>query len=160
MRRKEKQITDRHEMISILTEARYVTVAMCDEDGPYLVSLTHGYDEKRNALYFHCAQGGRKVDVLQKDNRIWGQALVDLGYAEGRCDHLYATTQFRGRVTFVEDLEEKRHALKTMIRKNEPSPDRVIAEQISEDSLLRVRIGRIDIDFMSGKRSDRVIVSL
>ena len=160
MRRREKEVTDRRELVRVLLEARHVTVAMCDEDGPYLVTLTHGFDEGRNALYFHCAKDGRKVEALRRDNRVWGQALVDLGYAEGSCDHLYETTQFRGKVTFVEDLEEKRHALVTMIRKNEPEPEKVISEQITDETLRSVGIGRIDIDLMTGKRSDRVEVAV
>ncbi len=159
MRRREKEVTDRAEMVRVLKETRYVTVAMCDEDGPYLATLSHGYDEARNAIYFHCAQEGRKVDALRRDNRVWGQALIDLGYAHGSCDHLFQTTQFRGRVTFVQDAEEKRHALMTMILKHEGDPEKVAAEQVDDDSVRRVNIGRIDIDLMTGKRSDKVVVS-
>jgi nitroimidazol reductase NimA-like FMN-containing flavoprotein (pyridoxamine 5'-phosphate oxidase superfamily) len=160
MRRKEKEVTDRTEMVRVLMAARYVTVAMSDDAGPYLATLTHGYDAERNAIYFHCAREGRKVDILRRDGRVWGQALVDLGYAEGRCDHLYETTQFRGKVTFVKDADEKRHALEMLIRKNEKGPDAVMTEQVTEDSVRRVNIGRIDIDLMTGKRSAKVIVSV
>jgi nitroimidazol reductase NimA-like FMN-containing flavoprotein (pyridoxamine 5'-phosphate oxidase superfamily) len=160
VRRKEKEVTDRDEMVRVLLETRHVTIAMCDEEGPYLATLTHGYDRDRNAIYFHCAWEGRKVDALKRDNRVWGQALIDLGYSQGSCDHLYETTQFRGRVTFVEDLEEKRHALMTMIRKNEQEPEKVAAEQVTEDSVRRVNIGRIDIELMTGKRSEKVVVTI
>ena len=61
MRRKEKEVTDRAEMVRVLNTVRYVTVAMCDEDGPYLVTLTHGYDQARNAIYFHCARDRKSV---------------------------------------------------------------------------------------------------
>ncbi len=160
MRRKEKEITDRALMIRILDEAKYVTVGMTDVDGPYLVSLTHVYDEKRNALYFHCAREGRKVDILRRDNRVWGQALIDKGYVDGKCDHLFLTTQFKGTVSFVDDLSEKRHALEAMIRKNDPDPEVVIAEQLTKGSLARVNMGRIDIQLMTGKRSEKVVISL
>lgn len=160
VRRKEKEVTDRSELVRVLRTVRHVTVAMCDEEGPYLATLSHGYDEGRNAIYFHCAMEGRKVDALKRDDRVWGQALIDHGYAEGSCDHLYETTQFRGRVTFVQDVEEKRHALMTMILSNEKDPDRVASEQITDESLRRVNIGRIDIDLMTGKRSRDVVVSL
>lgn len=159
MRRREKEVTDRRELIRVLLEARHITIAMCDDEGPYLATLTHGYDKERNALYFHCAQTGRKVDSLRKDGRVWGQALVDFGYVDGSCDHLYETTQFRGRVSFVEDTEEKRHALVTMIRKNERDPEKVISEQVTDDSLRNIGIGRIDIERMTGKRSDKVEVA-
>ncbi len=160
IRRKEKEITDRKEMIRILDQAKYVTVAMTDADGPYLATLTHAYDPKKNAIYFHCALDGRKVDILRRDNRVWGQALIDRGYIEGKCDHLYETTQFKGRVTFLSDPVEKRHALETMIRKNEKHPDAVIKKQVTDVSVSHVNIGRIDIEFMSGKRADKVIISL
>ncbi len=160
IRRKEKSIDDTDEMISIVTNAKYITLAMCNKNEPYLVTLSHGYDIQKNCIYFHCAQEGKKIDILKKNDIVWGQAMQDEGYAKGSCDHLYATTQFRGRVTFVHDIKEKEYALKTMIQSLEPDPEKVIREQISESSLKRVNIGRIDIDYMSGKKSKEVIISL
>ena len=129
IRRKDKAITDIHEMRQILRAARYVTLAMCLNDEPYLVSLSHGYDEERNCIYFHCAKEGKKIDILKANNLVWGQAIVDHGYVQGACDHLYATTQFRGRVTFVEDIEEKGHALRVMIQSLDDKPEEIIEKQ-------------------------------
>jgi len=160
IRRKEKAITDSQEMIAILRQAKYVTVAMSLEDEPYLVTLSHGYDVERNCIYFHCAQEGKKIDILRKNKRVWGQALKDNGYAPGKCDHLYATTQFKGRVTLITNEEEKRHALKVMIDQLEDEPDEVFAEQVTDKSVKRVGIGRIDIEEMSGKKASEVIIQL
>lgn len=160
IRRNEKEINDQNDILRILNQVRYITIAMTDVDGPYLVTLTHAFDRSRNAIYFHCARDGRKVDILNRDNRVWGQALVDLGYVSGKCDHLYETAQFRGRVTFVDSTDEKRHALELLIRKNENEPEAVMTKQLTDDSVRRVNIGRIDIDFVSGKRSDKVVISL
>lgn len=160
MRRKEKEVKDRGEMLRILNQAKYVTIAMADADGPYLASLTHAYDEQKDAIYFHCAQDGRKVDILRRDNRVWGQALNDLGYVEGKCDHLFESTQFKGKVVFVKDQHEKRHALELMIRKSDSNPERLITNQLTDKSISSVNIGRIDIEYMSGKRSDKVVVSV
>jgi len=160
MRRKEKEITGQAEMKAVLAAAKYVTVAMCRADEPYLVTLSHGYDEKRNALYFHCAREGKKIEILAANDRVWGQALVDRGYADGRCDHLFASVQFHGRVSFVADEAEKRHALAVMIRQLESDPGKVMAEQVTDASVAKVHIGRIDLDFLSGKRSEKVIESI
>jgi len=160
LRRKEKKITSREDLIAILGSTKYVTIAMCLNNEPYLVTLSHGYDQDRNCLYFHCAQNGKKIDILKENNVVWGQALLDKGYVQGACDHLYATTQFRGTVTFIEDPEEKRHALEVMIEGLEDEPDQVKATQITEESVKGVGIGRIDIDYMSGKKSEEVIISL
>ncbi|MCU0277148.1 MAG: pyridoxamine 5'-phosphate oxidase family protein [Acidobacteria bacterium] len=159
LRRKEKEIKDPAEMKAILKGTHYVTAAMCREAAPYLVTLSHGYDEERNAIYFHCAKEGKKIDFLKANDRVWGQAILDHGYSHGRCDHLFESVQFSGRVRFVEDAEEKRHALGVMIRQLEREPGKVLTEQVTDASVERVCIGRIDIGFMSGKRSIKVIES-
>lgn len=159
IRRKEKEITDKKEMLAVLDEAKYIVVAMCRDNEPYLATLSHGYDRERNCIYFHCAKQGKKVDILSEQNIVWGQALVDRGYVQGACDHLYVTTQFRGKVAFVENSDEKRHALEVMIYALEDHPQKVLEAQVNEKSIQDVQIGRIDIEFMSGKKSDKVIIS-
>jgi len=160
IRRKEKAIESKEEMIAILEKSKYITIAMCQDNVPYLVTLSHGYDRKKNCIYFHCAREGKKVDILTKQNTIWGQAIEDHGYAVGACDHLYATTQFKGKVTFIEEVKEKEDALRIMINSLEPHPQSVIEEQLTEKSIQRVHIGRIDIDCMSGKKAKKVIIQL
>lgn len=159
IRRKDKEITDVEEIKSILKKTQYVTLAMSHNDEPYLVTLSHGYDQDRNCVYFHCASEGKKVNILRANNLIWGQALIDKGYAQGACDHLYATAQFRGRVTFIEDPAEKEHALKVMITSLDKNPQEIIEKQLEPQSIRKVRIGRIDIDYLSGKKADKVIIS-
>jgi nitroimidazol reductase NimA-like FMN-containing flavoprotein (pyridoxamine 5'-phosphate oxidase superfamily) len=160
IRRKEKAIQDEHEMHSILRETKYVTIAMCSDNEPYLVTLSHGYDSQNNCIYFHCAQEGKKIDILRENGIVWGQALVDHGYANGNCDHLYVSVHFKGHVTFITDQEEKKKALTVMVNQLEPDPLPVIDEQFTAKSLKRVNIGRIDIDYMSGKKAKEVVISL
>lgn len=159
IRRKEKEISDKNEMLAILENAKYITIAMCVDNEPYLVTLSHGYDRERNCIYFHCAREGKKIDILKEQNKVWGQALMDKGYVQGSCDHLYATTQFMGRVTFVENSDEKKHALEVMINVLEDDPQKVPDTQLTEKSIKGVQIGRINIEYMSGKKSDKAIVS-
>ena len=153
IRRKDKEITDLRELKENLKTTRYVTLAMCLKDEPYLVTLSHGYDQEKNCIHFHCAEDGKKVDFLKENNQVWGQALKDLGYVQGKCDQLYSTTQFRGKVTFVEDAVEKEHALLVLINSLEKDPKKIINKQINDQSIQKVSIGRIDIEYMSGKRS-------
>jgi len=160
IRRKEKEIKDKNEMIYILEKAKYITIAMSRNNEPYLATLSHGYDKNQNAIYFHCAKKGKKIDYLRENNTVWGQALIDRGYVQGSCDHLYATTQFKGRVTFIEDIDEKKRALEVMIRALDDEPSRIIKKQLTKKSIAKTRIGRIDIEYMSGKKSQKVIIAL
>ena len=151
--RKEKEIRNRSKMIKILQDTKYITIAMCDKEEPYLVTLSHGYDSARNVIYFHCADEGRKIEVLKKNNTVWGQAIHDKGYVPGECNQLYETTQFHGKVTFIKDIQEKKFALVTMIKQLEENPENVIKKQITDESIKRVNIGRIDLDLMTAKKN-------
>jgi len=157
LRRTDKEIEDATVMKKILKSTRYVTIAMSLNDQPYLVSLSHGYDEGRNCIYFHCAKEGKKLDYMRSNNAVWGQAMLDYGYSEGEgdCTHLYASVHFSGRVTFLESLDEKRHAMICMMRQLGSNPEPLIA-RLNLDRLDRTVIGRIDILYMSGKKSKEV----
>ncbi len=160
IRRKEKAITNVDEMKEILLGAQYITIAMCKDNQPYLVTLSHGYDPEEGVIFFHCASKGKKIDYLQANNVVWGQAIIDKGYAQGACDHLYATTQFMGKITLLRDPKEKKKALINMIKKLDNDPQAIIEKQLTEKSVARVTIGRIDIEYMSGKKQNTVEISL
>lgn len=155
MRRKDKEIVDGATMRKILKSTQYVTIAMCKDDQPYLVSLSHGYHEERNCIYFHCAEEGKKIDYLKVNSGVWGQAVIDRGYSQGECNHLYASVMFFGKVTFLEDRDEKWNALALMTRHLDGDPERLIAARKPE-SLENTIIGRIDIEHMTGKKSIEV----
>ena len=127
LRRKDLEITDERVLKKILRSTKYVTLALSIDNQPYLVSLSHGYDENRNCIYFHCATEGKKLDYLETNNVVWGQALLDYGYSEGECDYRYASVHFSGKVTFIDKLDEKRLAMKCMIRHLDRNPKALIS---------------------------------
>ena len=102
VRRKDKEITDEAAMKRILKTTQYVTIAMARDNRPYLVSLSHGYDEEKHCVYFHCAREGKKLDYLKGNSSVWGQAVIDGEYVHGECSHNYASVMFSGDVTFLE----------------------------------------------------------
>jgi hypothetical protein len=72
VRRGDKEIRDEETMRKALKSTSYVTLAMCRDGEPYLVSLSHCFDEAGNCLYFHCAPEGKKLDFLRANPRVWG----------------------------------------------------------------------------------------
>jgi uncharacterized protein len=151
MRRKELEITDPAKLKKILKSVKYVTIALTKGNQPYLVSLSHGYDEANNCIYFHCANEGKKIDYLKANNVVWGQALLDGGYQEEECNHFFATTQFRGKVTFLRTVKEKQQAAELMIKQLNKKPTKMMTDTTSE-KLKTATFGRIDIEYMSGKK--------
>lgn len=155
IRRKDKEITDTTVLKKILKSAKYVTVALSMNNQPYLVSLSHGYDEDHNCIYFHCTKEGKKLDYLKANSTIWGQAVLDYGYSEGECDHHYASVHFQGKATLLDTLEEKRHAAECMIRQLDKNPE-ILISKLKTERLENTVFGRIDIDWMSGKKSKEI----
>jgi nitroimidazol reductase NimA-like FMN-containing flavoprotein (pyridoxamine 5'-phosphate oxidase superfamily) len=152
IRRKEKTIKDLDKIKDILIRTKYVTIAMSKSNSPYLVTLSHGYDKDKNCIYFHCASEGKKIEYLSDNNIIWGQAIDDLGYLDGKCNHAFKTAQFRGKVIFIDDYNEKKTALTIMINQLENNPEDILEKQLErESSISKVTIGRIDIEDLSGK---------
>ena len=153
LRRKDKELSDPTEHNRILATVRTVTLAMSIGDEPYAVVLNHGWDPERRCLYFHCAPRGKKIDILSRNPRVWGVAVQDLGYLDGRCDHAYRSVMFSGNVTWLRSDGEKRRALEVMIHQHESNPEAVIAEQLTPERIAATCLGRIDVEHISGKEA-------
>jgi hypothetical protein len=150
VRRKDREITDCEELKQVLKSTKYVTIALSMHDEPYLVSLSHGYDEEKNCLYFHCASEGKKLEFLKANSRVWGQALLDFGVTE-KCDYAYTSVHFSGKMTLIDDLVEKQHAMEVLVRQVSINPEATLSK-IKPERLSSVTMGKIDIDYMSGKK--------
>jgi nitroimidazol reductase NimA-like FMN-containing flavoprotein (pyridoxamine 5'-phosphate oxidase superfamily) len=150
VRRKEREITDSEEMRMVLASTKYVTIALCMDNEPYLVALSHGYDQTRNCLYFHCAPEGKKLIYAKANPQVWGQAVQDFGVTE-ECDYAYTSVHFQGKLTLIADLTEKQHAMEVLVRQVSLNPEAKLAK-IKPEKLDSTTMGRIDIAYMSGKK--------
>ncbi len=151
LRRSEKEISDSTVMWAIIAGQKYVTLALCKDNVPYLATVNYGYDQAAGCLYFHCAGEGKKMDYLRVNPAVWGQIVEDNGYLDGKCDHAFRSVQFQGRVVFVQDVEEKRCALALMIDRLESDPEAVKTRLVTDKAAERVTIGKVIIEGMSGK---------
>ena len=150
VRRKDREIIDLTEMRQVFLNTKYVTVALCMHEEPYLVSLSHGYDQAKNCLYFHCAPEGKKLVILQVNNKVWGQAVLDFGVTE-ECDYAYTSVHFQGKMSLITDLTEKQHAIEVLVRQVSLNPEDKLAK-IKPEKLEKTTMGKIEITYMSGKK--------
>lgn len=150
VRRKDREITDSDVLKEVLKSTKYVTVALCMGDEPYLVSLSHGFDETRNCLYFHCATEGKKLVYLKANSKVWGQAVLDYGVTD-ECDYAYKSVHFKGTMSLINDLTEKQHAMEVLVRQLSATPEEKLAK-IKPEKLARTTMGKIDITYMTGKQ--------
>ncbi len=150
VRRQDREITDQQAMRNILKSTKYITIALCMNGEPYLVALTHGYDQARNCLYFHCANEGKKLVYAQANPVVWGQAVLDFGVTD-ECDYAYSSVHFQGKLTLITDIAEKRHALETLVRQTSNRPEEKLVK-VNPEKLAKTTMGRIDITYMTGKK--------
>lgn len=150
VRRKDREITDPEALKKVLKSTKYVTIALCMENEPYLVSLSHGYDEARNCLYFHCADEGKKLAYINANSQVWGQAVLDYSVTD-ECDYAYTSVHFKGTATLIKDFSEKQHVIEVMVRQLSETPEEKLAK-IKPEKLAKTIIGRIDLNYMSGKK--------
>ena len=149
VRRKDREITKSDEMHQVLKDTKYVTIALCMEGEPYLVAISHGYDQTRNCLYFHCASEGKKLIYAKANPQVWGQAVLDFGVTQ-EYDYAYSSVHFRGKLSLITDLNEKKHAMEVLIRQFSLDPETKLAK-IKPEKLDSTTMGRIDINYISGK---------
>jgi nitroimidazol reductase NimA-like FMN-containing flavoprotein (pyridoxamine 5'-phosphate oxidase superfamily) len=153
MRRSDKEINDPDDIKRVLGAAQYMTLAMVKDGDPYLVSLSTAYDEGRNTLYFHSAGEGKKLDYMRANPSVWGQVILDHGYAEAECTHNYVTVMFRGRVRFLESLEDKRRAISTMIKQLDPEPNPLLDRLLKSEGLPATVVGEVELLEVTGKKT-------
>ncbi len=161
VRHMDREIKDPAKLERVLKETRYITIALCKDNEPYLVSLSHSYDEDTKCLYFHCASTGKKLDYMKANPRVWGQAIIDRGYVEGECNHLYVTTMFEGRVELIKDIAEKRrimshmftHQVRKLSTSGKMEMDPHVVRIGKDAELSSMTVGRIIIEELTGKHS-------
>jgi len=153
LRRAEKAIENENELIDIILGQKYLTLAMCKEGQPYLVTVNYFFDNKIKCFYFHCAKKGKKFEYLCSNPIVWGQVLEDNGYVQGKCDHAYRTVQFRGRAEFIEDMEEKIQVLTKMMGYLEDTASQERKNNIRNKNIKDTGICKIIVEGMSGKNN-------
>jgi len=150
MRRKDKEITDVAGIESIIRRSSVCRLAMVDDNCPYVVPLCFGYRD--NSLYFHSARNGKKIDVLKKNPHVCFEFDVDGEpiKADNPCEWgmKYESVVGFGKASFVEDIEDKRHALDVIMKHYSDG-----VYTYPDARLNHIRVIKVEIEHMTGKRS-------
>lgn len=120
MRRKDKKIEDSKIINAILTQSQICHIAFLDEEYPYVVPMNYGF--KDNALYFHCATQGKKLDLIKRNNKVGFEIIQfhELIKKEKSCDW---TTKYRsimgtGKIDIITDSDQKRAGLDILMKQH------------------------------------------
>lgn len=150
MRRKDKEITDRDSIESIIRRSLVCRLAMARDNQPYVVPLCFGYQD--GTLYFHCAREGLKLDILRANEAVCFEFDIDqelvMGQESCHCGMKYRSVIGFGRASLVDDIESKREACDAIMRQYSGK-----SGKYSDEALQKIMVIKVDIDSMTGKQS-------
>jgi len=151
MRRQDKAITEQEEIEKILRVGTICQLAFAADPVPYIVTLNYGYHD--NALYFHAAVEGRKLDLIRQHGQAAFTVVLDRGLITGEqaCDWSirYQSVVGFGTIALLESAEEKRLGL-----------DRLMAHYSEDDfsypdkMIQATAVFKLEIGEMTAKQSN------
>ena len=144
-------IEDKQRIESIILQADACFVGITDLEGnPYVVPMNFGYEN--DTLCLHSGPEGGKIEMLQHNNNVCitfslGHKLV-YQHKQVACSYSMRSesAMCRGKVEFIEDMEEKRHALDIIMRHY--TKDQF---SYSDPAVRNVKVWKVPVDQMTGK---------
>lgn len=121
MRRADREVTDREDIIAIMRKCDVCRIALNDEGYPYILPLNFGMavTDETIELYFHGALEGTKYDLIKKDNRASFEMDCEhrlvTEMERGSCTMEYESVIGQGHIEMVSN-EEKEHALHILMK--------------------------------------------
>ncbi len=72
MRRKDREITNKEEIIELIKKCSVCRLAFYDEEYPYIIPMNFGYSSQEESieLFFHCATKGKKLELLCNNPKV------------------------------------------------------------------------------------------
>lgn len=119
MFRKDREITDRKEILELLNRCDTIRVGLINNGFPYVVPLSFGLDltHEEPVIYIHGAKKGLKIDCIQQNANVCIEADIFYKVEPWQMD---ITTRYEsvigfGKIVEVKDDNEKEYGLTKML---------------------------------------------
>jgi nitroimidazol reductase NimA-like FMN-containing flavoprotein (pyridoxamine 5'-phosphate oxidase superfamily) len=155
MRRNDREVTDRQEILKIMRKCDVCRLALNDDGFPYVIPLNFGLIDNGETveLIFHSALEGHKIDIMKADNRAAFEmdCSHQLQYFEerGYCTFSYESVMGYGHITILEDTE-KEEALRAIMRQYHPGEN----AYFNPAAIPRTLVYKLTVEKMTGKRKE------
>jgi uncharacterized protein len=153
MRRKDREITDFNEIMSVIKKCSVCRIAFFDDTYPYIVPLNYGAESEgqRITLYFHCANAGKKLDLLRRNKNVAFEVDCPGIFIDGEkaCDSSmgFESVCGNGSMETVGD-SEKLHALALLMRQYSSKQQ----FDFDENEVKAVTVLKLTVNDIAGKR--------
>lgn len=153
MRRKDREITDVAMITEIIKKCKVCRIALFDEDFPYIIPMNFGLreDNGKIELYFHCANEGKKLDLIRKCNKASFEMDCNhrLITGEKACDFTMEFESVCGNGT-IDILSEERKAYALTALMDQYAERKTY--QFSDNYINAVTVFRLTVENVWGKK--------
>lgn len=122
IRYSKRTITDQEHINDFLLQAKVGHLGLADELVPYIIPLNFSW--WNGCLYFHGADSGRKIEMIQANNRVCFSVCEEYGTVAdpvpANIDTMYMSVFVEGTIERVQEPEEMRDAMQAMLDKYVP----------------------------------------
>lgn len=156
MRRKEREVSNKEEIIEIMKKCDVCRIAFFDQDYPYILPLNFGIAKNENEieLYFHCANVGKKLSLIQANPNVGFEmdCSHNLITGEKACDYTmeYESVCGDGIIELLEE-DQKINALTTLMKQYSAEH----SFEFNENHLKAVTVFKLKVHHITGKRLKR-----
>lgn len=153
MRRADREVADRGEILAIMNRCDALSLALIDGDYPYVISLNFGFEDTPDGLviYFHGANSGKKLELIAQNPHAAFTMSCDHAFVPGKVDcagtFKYESVCGRGLVSMVEG-PEKQHALTVITTHYDPGKEHPFEEKHAR----AVSVFKLSVEALTGKR--------
>ncbi len=161
MRLAGREVKSPAQLRAIVDACPTVRVALADDEGPFIVPMSFGYDwadpqegsdEPRLALWVHSATAGRKSEAFAREPRVAIEMDAQDGVITGTfaCAYSYAYRSIMGIGTVhkIQSADMKRYGLSRIMEHLAPAAEPGFTDQ----ALARCDIYCIDVESFTGKQ--------
>lgn len=151
VRRRDRLLDDRR-AIELLEEAEYgfLSVGAGENGYAYGIPISFAYSREDNAIYFHCAPQGHKLDNMALNDRVSFCVVGRTRPVPEKFTTLYESVIVFGRARINPADDDKRKAIRKLVAKYCPEHT-AEGEIYMEKSFNRTHTFRIDIEYISAK---------
>lgn len=122
MQKKDREILDKGEIVKIIDSCSVLRLGLCEDNKPYVIPMNYGYTFENGelTLYFHSANKGTKLDIVEKNNNVCFEIDCEHRLIEAKLPCQY-TFEFSSVVGFgmaeiITDPLEKTRAAQIFMR--------------------------------------------
>ncbi len=145
------QITDPAEIAAIIRRCPYCMVGLTDLEGnPYVIPMNFAYED--GTVYLHSGPDGGKLQMIARNPHVCitfcdGHELVWM-HRQVACSYSMKSRSVvcRGRVEFVDGIDEKRRILTLLMKHYTDAPC-----TMGEPALRHVKVWKVRVGEISGK---------